>query len=141
MAAESRTTLKAYFQTGDTPTQAQFANLIDSFYSLVSDFQLLFGTIDQSGTSAPTVNVMFNSLGFTPTYNYLGVGSYTIESTGNLDDAKVIFFISTGQASRYTPVIYVDSSPDTFALETFDNSFANANGLLDKNAFLILKIP
>lgn len=30
MAQESRTQLKTYFQTDDVPTEAQFANLIDS---------------------------------------------------------------------------------------------------------------
>jgi lysophospholipase L1-like esterase len=31
MTAQNRTTLKAYFNTADIPTEAQFANLIDSF--------------------------------------------------------------------------------------------------------------
>ena len=31
MTAQSKTTLKGYFNTGDIPTEAQFANLIDSF--------------------------------------------------------------------------------------------------------------
>lgn len=31
MTAQSRTTLKGYFETGDTPTEAQFVDLIDSF--------------------------------------------------------------------------------------------------------------
>ena len=37
MAAENRTTLKTYFETGDVPTEAQFANLIDSFHNLPDD--------------------------------------------------------------------------------------------------------
>jgi len=35
MAQENRTTLKTYFETGDTPTQAQFINLLDSLLNLV----------------------------------------------------------------------------------------------------------
>ena len=31
MTAESKSTIKAYFETGDKPTQAQFENLIDSY--------------------------------------------------------------------------------------------------------------
>ena len=34
MATQNRTVLKSYFNTGDTPTEAQFANLIDSFPNL-----------------------------------------------------------------------------------------------------------
>lgn len=34
MTAQNRTVLKAYFETGDRPTQGQFADTIDSFLSL-----------------------------------------------------------------------------------------------------------
>jgi hypothetical protein len=37
MAAEGRTALKTYFNTGDTPTEAQFVNLIDSAYNATDD--------------------------------------------------------------------------------------------------------
>ena len=34
MAKQNRTTLKNYFQTGDKPSQAQYADLIDSNLNL-----------------------------------------------------------------------------------------------------------
>jgi hypothetical protein len=37
MAQQSRTTVKTYFETGDTPTQAQFGHLIDSALNLTDD--------------------------------------------------------------------------------------------------------
>jgi hypothetical protein len=37
MAAEGRVILKTYFETGDIPTEEQFANLIDSYLSLTDD--------------------------------------------------------------------------------------------------------
>lgn len=37
MAEETRTTLKGYFEQGDTPTQIQFASLIDSTLNLTDD--------------------------------------------------------------------------------------------------------
>lgn len=37
-AIESRDVLKTYFETGDTPTETQFDNLIDSTLNLVVDF-------------------------------------------------------------------------------------------------------
>jgi len=37
MTAQSRTTLKGYFNTGDTPTEAEFAHTIDSFHNLTDD--------------------------------------------------------------------------------------------------------
>ncbi len=37
MAQQNRTTLKTYFETGDTPTQAQFIDLIDSEFNPSND--------------------------------------------------------------------------------------------------------
>lgn len=37
MAQQTRTTLKTYFNTGDTPTEAQFIDLIDSLHSISDD--------------------------------------------------------------------------------------------------------
>lgn len=58
MTAQTRATLKTYFETGDKPTQTQFANTIDSFVSLldttaqtvVSDISL-GGSLAVSGKS------------------------------------------------------------------------------------------
>ena len=41
MAQEDRSTLKSYFNTGDIPTEAQFANLIDSFLNFADDAEPL----------------------------------------------------------------------------------------------------
>lgn len=37
MSQQSRAVLKTYFETGDIPTQAQFAELIDSLFNMVDD--------------------------------------------------------------------------------------------------------
>lgn len=37
MASQGRTILKSFFQTGDRPTEAQFADLIDSMFNLEDD--------------------------------------------------------------------------------------------------------
>ena len=37
MSRETRATLKAFFETGDKPTQAQFVDLIDSSLNFESD--------------------------------------------------------------------------------------------------------
>ena len=38
MSEKTRTILKTYFETGDTPTQAEFIHLIDSFANFLDDF-------------------------------------------------------------------------------------------------------
>jgi len=59
---ESRTTLKAYFQTGDKPTEAQFASLIDSVPNLVDDiagYQEIILKTDVTVTSSPqTITIL-----------------------------------------------------------------------------------
>jgi hypothetical protein len=37
MAQQGKTTLKGYFNTGDVPTEAQFADFIDSYHNLTDD--------------------------------------------------------------------------------------------------------
>ncbi|MCP6727557.1 MAG: hypothetical protein KJI69_06115 [Patescibacteria group bacterium] len=48
--ADSRAILKAFFETGDVPTQAQFAALIDSLLSLEDDSNLKNGIKIKSQT-------------------------------------------------------------------------------------------
>lgn len=53
MGQQTRTALKAYFNTGDTPTEAQFADLIDSFLNLLDD-KVAFITIPAGAFIATT---------------------------------------------------------------------------------------
>jgi hypothetical protein len=60
MAAQSRTTLKGYFNTGDTPTETQFANLVDSVPNTTDDGTVatLTGTetLTNKTLTSPVVN-------------------------------------------------------------------------------------
>ena len=49
MTAQNRTTLKGYFNTGDTPTEAQFADTVDSFLLVNGDTDL---PVADGGTGA-----------------------------------------------------------------------------------------
>jgi parallel beta-helix repeat protein len=65
MTAESSTTLKTYFQTGDTPTEAQFVNLIDSAPNSVDIAAATGSDVVDDALSSP----------FTPDeYRLVGVG-------------------------------------------------------------------
>jgi len=49
MAKQNRTTLKGYFETGDIPSQTQYADLIDSKLNLAeTGVQIIEGTISSS---------------------------------------------------------------------------------------------
>jgi hypothetical protein len=49
MTAQSKPTLKGYFETGDAPTEAQFINLIDSY---------VLSNITQGGTGSIVIENM-----------------------------------------------------------------------------------
>ena len=50
MAEQNRATLKNYFQTGDRPSQAQYADLIDSQLNLAeTGIQTMAGALSSSG--------------------------------------------------------------------------------------------
>ena len=74
MAKQNRTTLKNYFQTGDKPSQAQYADLIDSKVNLsesnTGDIELrgniniLEGNITASGNISASGNIISDSGSF-----------------------------------------------------------------------------
>ena len=76
MAITSRTNLKAYFETGDKPTQQQFVDLIDSF-------------VHQTDNDTP----------ITDTLQISGSDTYTSGSTSMLLGAAITGSILTGDSS------------------------------------------
>ena len=67
MAKQNRTTLKGYFETGDTPTQAQYADLIDSNLNLQdTSEQIMQGALrtnDVMGRTDSTSRIDFSTNG------------------------------------------------------------------------------
>lgn len=110
MANEGRAALKAYFQTGDIPTQAQFENLIDSMVNKTDDIVPLemVVKITQVGVMAPELVALKNTAGSIITgSNYDDVGVYrltgtflsskisvSVENAINGDDAGLSYFFS-----------------------------------------------
>lgn len=56
MSEQSRTTLKGYFETGDTPTESQFANLLDSVPNFETDFSEKFVHVNLSSAQIGDLN-------------------------------------------------------------------------------------
>ena len=62
MATETRTTLKGYFNTGDTPTEEQYHNLIDSSLSLIdASAQTISSKLFLSGELTASAGLRSNS--------------------------------------------------------------------------------
>ena len=57
MAKQNRSTLKGYFETCDVPSQAQYADLIDSNFNLSEADSILVTNITASGNISSSGNV------------------------------------------------------------------------------------
>jgi len=89
-AIESRAILKSFFQTGDIPTQDQFATLIDSTVNLIDDHYLIGLKVYD-----PQVNYL---VGDTVIFNRLAAGVTVGElalRTSTLDEARPWSFRSS----------------------------------------------
>jgi hypothetical protein len=104
MAIKTTEELKAYFETGDVPTQDQFVDLIDTLFSAIPDYKVYKALLTQSGSSAPTATVLKNTLGGTVVWSYLNTGNYLatlsngfpVNSTGMLIQRDTDNFIFNG---------------------------------------------
>ena len=67
MAKQNRTILKGYFETGDTPSQAQYADLIDSNLNLSEADSISVTHITASGDISASGNIF----GHTGSFDYL----------------------------------------------------------------------
>ena len=118
MAKQNRTTLKGYFETGDTPSQAQYADLIDSNVNLsennIGDVQIT-GNITASGDISASGTIFadnfqstggdVNGISFTDDLNLVG----DLTASGNISSSGTV------EASAFTlNGVPVGSSTDTF---------------------------
>lgn len=87
--------LKAYFQTGDKPTQTEFENLIDSTYR---GYKVYTALLNQTGTDAPVATVLENTLGGTVVWTRFSIGEYRGTLAGAFTENKTILpqFIALG---------------------------------------------
>lgn len=59
-------------------------------------YKVYTALLTQTGTSAPTVTVLENTLGGNPTLNYIGVGNYGADLTGAFTASKTAVIVSNG---------------------------------------------
>ena len=62
MAKQNRSTLKGYFETGDVPSQAQYADLIDSNFNLSEADSILVTNITASGNISSSGTILANKI-------------------------------------------------------------------------------
>ena len=90
----------------------------------------LYGFISQTGTDAPTLTILKNTLGITPTTSYNSVGDYTIDFASATLNSSTIVTLGTSGFYPYTLQASYSNST-TIALKSFrdnikyDNVFVN----------------
>ena len=109
MALQTKVTLKTYFQTGDIPTEPQYADLIDSMVNLSGDnvgSMGITGDITASGNISASGNIIATGTG---SFGY--VTAHEISASGDLignriytkvEDEGFIFFGDSERSKIYT---------------------------------------
>jgi len=92
--------------------------------------------ITQTGTSAPSLTVIKNTLGITASPSYSGVGGYTIGGfAGNLTGSlKIEKNMPTALYNKYFALAILDVN--TLLLETGDTAASPANALLTIGSYI-----
>ncbi len=142
MTQVNRATLKSYFNTGDVPTEAQFADLIDSLVSILDDLPLEYvALVSQAGVgNPPTATVIKNTTGATVSFTYNGVGSYSaVFSLPVLTAGKAISILEAVIAARQYASSIVD--PQTVHINTASSTGAAADGVLGDSPFIVRVYP
>lgn len=97
MTAATKTTIKTYFETNDTPTQSQFSDFIDSCLFIANDTsQIVSGAVNFVGSFQISGNTLATTAFVTPTSGALlgantsgAVGSITVGSGLTLSGATL----------------------------------------------------
>lgn len=97
--------------------------------------------LTQTGTNAPTANILANTLGETPTFSYQGVGSFRCLSALGQFVAAKMFYFHVLQVDAGLVVVSTSGLPSRFTIETFDNASNPANDILIAFPILIRVYP
>lgn len=108
--------------------------------AVVSGVKRYKALISQTGTSAPTVIVLENSLG-TITYGYSSVGGYTITSPALFTVGKTYWNVQSGPNANTTSAINQATSSSMILWTTQVSTGANINAGLNSTPILIEVYP
>jgi hypothetical protein len=96
-----------------------------SFTGTTTSYKKYVALVTQTGTTAPTVEVLENTLSGTPVWSRSGVGDYFLTLNGEFPLNKVWCVISSPNgASEFTARIYRDND-DRIGVATDDNFVAS----------------
>ena len=98
--------------------------------------RVLYANLNQSGTDAPTMTVIKNTLGYTPTFTYDGVGDYTMSFDEAISASNAIL---TAGYTIYPYITAIRLSGGGVKIDTYSRTSGTADGILI-NASIKLEI-
>jgi len=98
--------------------------------------RVLYANLNQSGTDVPTMTVIKNTLGYTPTFLYDGVGDYTMLFSEFIDPASSVL---TSGFTRFPYITEIRLSGGGVSIQTYNRSSGSADAVL-VNASIKLEI-
>jgi len=119
MSAEGRTALKAYFETGDKPTQAQFENLIDSFVNKTDDVPFISTVLNLTEAQMRRLNTANGGLGFLM-FSAPGANKF-------IEVANIKFLVAKTGGDLYE---------DNYSVQNADTSLICRGSVVDSNNFV-----
>ena len=126
--------------TGEAITLVDAGGNLKRGDAVISGVKRYKALISQTGTSAPTVIVLENSLG-TITYGYSSVGGYTISSSALFTVGKTYWNVQSGPNANTTSAINQATSSSMILWTTQVSTGANINAGLNSTPILIEVYP
>ena len=121
---------------GDLDNQANGWQFYEAFRRLTRPYKVMTGTINQSGTSAPTLTIYENTLEFTPVASRSGAGVYALTSVGDFAGNR---WFMIGEGGSTQKQIRASINDDALQIFTADNSspYAQDDDVLNNVPFEI----
>jgi len=98
--------------------------------------RVLYANLNQSGTDVPTMTVIKNTLGYTPTFLYDGVGDYTMLFSESINPDETIL---TSGFTQFPYITAIRLSGGGVKIDTYNRSSGTADNIL-VNASIKLEI-
>ena len=129
MSIQSKTTLKSYFKTGDKPTQAQFADLIDSCFNVQQYEDLALWPTEASPKSVTLSKLIINATSIYAVTAVMTMKSVTygfnILCSCNMNNYYTLHLLTDGstnnQPTFYTYCANLDTNTNKITVQYVSN--------------------
>ena len=129
MAKQNRTTLKGYFETGNTPSQAQYADLIDSKLNLSeTGIQIVAGTVSSSILESSNNIIAKTHVTASGNISASGTINTQILEVNDLTSGRVILSSTNGRLADNLNLTFSSQTLTVTKIANIDTTHVTASG-------------